>query len=105
MKQGWDQIREERFAAADQDGLDQAEWALSPRASNPALNDGASSVGPWSDAPAKAWQARRMAVYAAMVESLDRGIGRILGQLRDQHMDQNTMVIFLSDNGGCARRT
>jgi arylsulfatase A-like enzyme len=98
---GWDAIREQRFARQVQMGLVKREWGLSPRAFNPALNDGASRVGPWDDAPDKPWQARRMAVYAAMVESMDRGIGRILDRLRDSHADDNTLVIFLSDNGGC----
>jgi len=100
-EKGWDQIREERFARQMKMGLIKLKWALSPRASGPELNDGASAVGPWTDAPAKAWQARRMAVYAAMVECMDRGIGRIFNQLRDKHLEQNTLVIFLSDNGAC----
>ena len=98
---GWDRIREQRFARQVELGLVKKEWELSPRASNPALNDGASSVGPWDEAPAKAWQARRMAVYAAMVECMDRGIGRILDQLRAKAIENDTLVIFLSDNGGC----
>ncbi len=98
---GWDRIRAQRLARQVELGLVKKEWELSPRASNPALNDGASSVGPWIDAPAKAWQARRMAVYAAMVECMDRGIGRILDQLRASAIENDTLVIFLSDNGGC----
>jgi arylsulfatase len=98
---GWDQIRDERFARQLEMGLVKPQWALSPRASNPALNDGASSVGPWTDAPAKAWQARRMAVYAAMVECMDRGVGRVLDKLRERNVEQNTLVLFLSDNGAC----
>jgi arylsulfatase len=43
-----------------------------------------------------------MAVYAAMVESLDRGVGKILNAIHDRGIEQNTLVIFLSDNGGCA---
>jgi arylsulfatase len=66
------------------------------------LNEGASALSDWDDAPDKEWQARRMAVYAAMVESLDRGVGRILDALHARGIDRNTVVIFLSDNGGCA---
>jgi arylsulfatase len=43
-----------------------------------------------------------MAVYAAMVECMDRGVGRILDAVRQRGIERNTVVIFLSDNGGCA---
>jgi len=82
-------------------GMAKKEWGLSPRAFNPRLNDGASSVGPWEAAPEKDWQARRMAVYAAMVECMDRGVGRIMETLKARGADENTVVVFLSDNGGC----
>jgi arylsulfatase len=42
-----------------------------------------------------------MAVYAAMVECMDRGVARIMDALRGNGIDEHTMVIFLSDNGGC----
>jgi len=41
----------------------------------------------------------RMAVYASMVESMDRGIGRIMEALKSQDKDKNTLILFLSDNG------
>ena len=41
----------------------------------------------------------RMRVYAAMVRSIDRSVGRVLQSLRDQGIDQNTLVVFTSDNG------
>ena len=99
---GWDKIREERFQRQLAMGLISKEWRLSPRANYPRLSEGASALCAWNDAPDKAWQARRMAVYAAMVQTLDRGIGRILDELHDRAIEQNTLVIFLSDNGGCA---
>ena len=99
---GWDQIRQSRFERQVKMGIVQPNWQLSPRAAYPWLSEGASVLGPWEDAPAKEWQARRMAVYAAMVESMDRGIGRILEALRRHEIDNHTLVIFLSDNGGCA---
>ena len=43
-----------------------------------------------------------MAVYAAMVEQMDRGIGKVLEVLERRGMASNTLVMFLSDNGGCA---
>jgi arylsulfatase len=98
---GWDQIREERYARQIKMGLIKPEWPLSPRAFNPTLNDGASAVGPWADAPDKAWQARRMAVYAGMVQRMDQAIAAILEKLHASGAEKNTLVIFLSDNGGC----
>lgn len=99
---GWDKIRQARYERQMAMGLLKPEWQLSPRANYPRMSEGASVLTSWEDAPDKAWQARRMAVYAAMVECLDRGVGRILGELQERKIDRNTVVIFLSDNGGCA---
>jgi arylsulfatase len=99
---GWDKIREARFARQVEMGLVKREQEVSPRAAYPRLSDGASVLSSWDDAPHKQWQARRMAVYAAMIESMDRGIGRILDKLRQRGIERNTVVVFLSDNGACA---
>jgi len=42
----------------------------------------------------------RLRVYAAMIRALDRGVGRVLEALREQGLEDNTLVIFTSDNGG-----
>ena len=42
----------------------------------------------------------RARVYAAMIRSLDRGVGKVLAELKAQGLDDNTLVIFTSDNGG-----
>lgn len=47
-------------------------------------------------------EAARMETYAAMVDRLDRGIGRVLAALEETETADNTVVLFLSDNGGCA---
>ncbi|QGZ94795.1 sulfatase-like hydrolase/transferase [Terricaulis silvestris] len=39
-------------------------------------------------------------VYGAMITALDRGVGRVMETLREQGLDENTLVIFTSDNGG-----
>ena len=98
---GWDAIRQARNDRQVAMGLCKREWGLSPRAFLSSLNDGESKVGPWDTAPAQAWQARRMAVYAAMVETMDRGVGRIMAELGSRGLDNDTMVVFLSDNGAC----
>lgn len=45
---------------------------------------------------------QNVAIYAAMIESLDENIGRILQTLKDRGLDENTIVVFTSDNGGMA---
>jgi arylsulfatase len=59
-------------------------------------------VLPWKEAPDKAWQARRMEVYAAQIEIMDAGVGRILATLERREILDNTLILFLADNGGCA---
>jgi arylsulfatase len=99
---GWDRIRAERFETQVAMGIVKKEWSLSPRAEYRNLSEGASVLEAWDAAPDKAWQARRMAVYAAMIECMDRGVGRILDTIKTRGVENDTLVIFLSDNGGCA---
>lgn len=90
---GWDTIRANRYRRQIQMGIIETNWPLSPRDPR---------VPPWNDVADKKWEANRMATYAAMIQHLDDGVGRILGALRQKGIDQNTLVIFFSDNGGCA---
>lgn len=87
---GWEQRREHRFNRQRDSGLVPAEWKLSPRPA--AIRD-------WQADAYKDWQAERMAVYAAQVESIDRGLGRLLKIVEDAGQRENTLVMFLSDNG------
>ncbi|MBP8265249.1 MAG: arylsulfatase [Zoogloea sp.] len=87
---GWDDWREARFAKQRALGLLPAGWSLSPR-----LPD----LPAWADAPARNWQAERMAVYAAQVESIDRSAGKILAAIDAMGERENTLILFLSDNG------
>ena len=52
----------------------------------------------------QAFQADKMAVHAAMVDSMDRAIGRVLDQLRVMKVFDDTLVLFMSDNGASAER-
>lgn len=87
---GWDEIRRERFDRMLSAGIVGTETPLSGRdPSQPA----------WDEVSDKSWQARRMATYAAQVDSMDQGIGRVLETLEELGQVDNTVVIFLSDNG------
>ncbi|MEK6237658.1 MAG: arylsulfatase [Planctomycetales bacterium] len=91
-KMGWDQLREQRLARMKKLGILPDALSLSPRHPN---------APAWKDEPHKAWQQRRMEVYAAQVTAMDRGIGRILDALRKTNRFNNTLIFFMIDNGGC----
>ncbi|MHC4886475.1 MAG: arylsulfatase [Planctomycetota bacterium] len=91
--EGWDTLREERAARLRKLSLIDESWPLSPR--DPESR-------PWEEAEHKDWESLRMAVYAAQVESMDRGIGRVVNTLKARNAFENTLIVFLSDNGGCA---
>ncbi|MEM7531516.1 MAG: arylsulfatase [Chloroflexota bacterium] len=91
--QGWDAVRTARHEEMNSRGLLQQPWDISPRDA---------SAPPWADVPHKAWEAQRMAVYAAMIDRMDQSIGRLLDTLKQLGQDEDTLILFLSDNGGCA---
>ena len=90
---GWDQLRQTRHARQKEIGLIDPKWQITER--DPA-------APAWEDAEFKDWHARRMEVYAAMVDCLDQGVGRIVKTLKEQGEFENTLILFLADNGGCA---
>ncbi|MDP3760680.1 MAG: arylsulfatase [Ramlibacter sp.] len=90
---GWDRLREERLQRLVDSGILDKSWPLSDRdPTQPA----------WTQAKHKEWLLRCMEVYAAQIDRMDQGIGRILRALEDEGELDNTLVIFLSDNGACA---
>jgi len=91
--QGWDTLRAERLRRLVQSGILKDSWPLSGR--DPSQPE-------WSEAEEKAWLLRCMEVYAAQIDRMDQGIGRILAALEETGQLDNTLVIFLSDNGACA---
>ena len=66
--------------------------------------DPAKMAGDWGKVKCKTWEADRMEVYAAMVDQMDQGIGRIVDKLRDRDQLENTLILFLQDNGACAEQ-
>jgi arylsulfatase A-like enzyme len=87
---GYDAIRQRRFERQKQLGLVKPDWTPAP------------TVGDWSNVPHKEWEIRCMEVYAAMVDCLDQGIGRVVNELKAEGQLDNTLVFFLQDNGACA---
>jgi arylsulfatase len=92
-REGWDALRQSRHRRMIELGLVDPRWPLTPR--DPA-------VPAWADSPNKEWEQRRMEVYAAQVDRMDQGIGRIVNTLLRRNVLDNTLILFLADNGGCA---
>lgn len=92
---GWDKLREQRLQRQLELGVMEEGQALSPR------DDGARS---WEDLTdeQKDQLDYRMAVYAAQVYRMDHNIGRLVEFLEERGELDNTLILFLSDNGGCA---
>ncbi|MGK6350735.1 arylsulfatase [Parapedobacter sp. DT-150] len=94
-KTGWDNLRKQRFQRQKALGMFPKDAILSPR-----------------DSAIKAWDrlsetekdemAMRMAIYAAQIDNMDQGIGRIIAKLKAENQLDNTLIFFLSDNGACA---
>ena len=91
---GWPALRQSRFKRMREMGLLDNTYKLSPQ--DPAAADWASL-----DEERKREMDRKMAVYAAMVDRLDQNIGRVVDHLTETGQLDNTLLIFLSDNGAC----
>jgi arylsulfatase len=90
---GWDKLREARLNRMVEMGIVDARWQLTERDSTQPA---------WEDADHKEWHLRRMEVYAAQLDRMDQGIGSIVSALERSGRLDNTLILFLSDNGGCA---
>lgn len=87
--QGYEPIRKARLEKAAKLGLVDPSQGMAP------------PVGDWEKQD-KAWEAAGMEVYAAMVERMDKGIGQVVEELRKAGRLDNTLILYLQDNGGCA---
>ncbi|MEZ6132775.1 MAG: arylsulfatase [Planctomycetaceae bacterium] len=87
---GYATVRKSRLKRMQELGVVSADTPLSAQAED------------WNQVQNREWEARCMEVYAAMVDRMDQGIGRILDSLRQTGRYDNTLVLFMQDNGGCA---
>lgn len=92
---GWDRLREARFRRMKEMGILEAEAELTAR--DP-------SMPAWEEADHRDWRLRCMEVYAAQIDRMDQGIGNIVKALEETGQLDNTLIFFLSDNGGCAEQ-
>lgn len=92
-REGWDVLRQRRLRSLVDQGLLPADQALSQR-------DEKSK--PWEEAQDQAWEDERMAVYAAQITAMDRAVGILVDRLKDRGVFEDTLIVFCSDNGGCA---
>jgi len=91
--QGWDMTREKRFQKMKQLGLVDDRYQLTEK---PEV------IPAWENVADKKNWARKMAVYAAMIDRMDQNIGRLINTLKSNGQYENTMIVFISDNGACA---
>ena len=107
---GWDALRESRWEKIKQLGLlgegtepapptTRTRWTNLP---NRELPDQFKQIKGVNKDNIHAFMAMKMEIYAAQVDRMDQGIGRILAALEKHGIGDNTMVVFLSDNGGCS---
>ena len=90
---GWDGVRTARHEELRGLGILSPDWDITPRDTE---------APPWAEAADPDWEDLRMAVYAAQIDRMDRGIGRIVAALERHAALDNTLLVFVSDNGGCA---
>jgi arylsulfatase A-like enzyme len=92
--EGWDVVRARRAARQKEIGLLDKDLKVSPRPDHIPAWD---SLGEdWHE-----WEGKRMAAYAAMIDRLDREIGRVVGAIEKAGELDNTVILFFSDNGAC----
>ena len=92
-KDGWDKIRERRYQKLIALGLIDTNWKLSKR------GDGIPAWDTLSEKQKDA-QDERMAIYAGMVDCVDQNVGKIVAALKKMGVYENTLIVFLHDNGG-----
>lgn len=92
-EQGWDITRKNRYQKMNKLGLVDKRYQLTEKPAD---------ILDWKNATDKKTWVRKMAVYAAMIDRMDQNIGKLIQTLKKNGQYNNTMIVFLSDNGGCA---
>ena len=92
--EGWPALRKQRYERLIELGLIEDDWALS---------DQDESAAAWDalDEEQKREMDHKMAIYAAQIDRMDQGIGKVMEALRRKGCEEDTLVMFLSDNGAC----
>ncbi|MEM6840883.1 MAG: arylsulfatase [Bacteroidota bacterium] len=88
---GWEALRQERYLRMQKEGMIDTSFQLPPWEEN---------IPEWNQRDTSLHWERRMEVYAAMIDRMDQGLGRVFETLQANNAWDNTLVIFLSDNGG-----
>lgn len=91
--EGYEASRAKRFARQREMGLIHDDWQRT------------ATAGDWDEVRNPAWEQRCMETYAAMVHRMDAGIGRIVAEITRQGMLDDTLILYLQDNGACAEDT
>jgi arylsulfatase len=91
--EGWDRLRRRRYERLVAEGIINEAWPLPDRDDR---------VPPWGEADNKERWDLKMAAYAAQVDRMDQGIGRVLDTLERMGERENTLVLFLADNGAAS---
>lgn len=86
---GYAPIREARYKRALELGVIGENSKMSPQ------------MGDWEAQPDKEWESACMEVYAAMADSMDQGIGKIMTKVKQEGLFENTLILYMQDNGGC----
>ncbi|MEX2140818.1 MAG: arylsulfatase [Pirellulales bacterium] len=87
---GYEPVRQARFKKAVSLRLIDSSQPMTPTAQD------------WDTVADKEWEAAGMEIYAAMVDRMDQGIGKLIAELKRTNQFDNTLILFLQDNGGCA---
>lgn len=92
---GWDELRKERYKRMLEMGIIDPKWKMS---------DPSPSDHLWKNEELKAWQSACMEVYAGMIDNMDQGIGKIVAELKRKGQLENTLILYLQDNGACSEQ-
>lgn len=94
-KVGWGAMRDRRYAKQKELGIIDASWEKAPRPK---------AVQPWAEVTPEEQDRfdHLMATYAAVVHRMDKAIGDLISGLKQRGVFENTLILFMSDNGGNA---